>query len=101
MVYLCPHSGRRLGKILKVYNELGEWLHDIDGDDQAVEWLESKAYLGVGSSRRITHLIKVEPDERKTAAAKIQRIGATTYREHVGDYYVWAHARVAKTWIIH
>ena len=97
MAMLCPISGRKLAQTLKVFNELNEMLHMVPGDEHVIEWLRSKAYIGIGSKRRITHLIKIEPDARMAIGA-LPRPPRTCTQEHLDGWRCWTHTGTAHTW---
>jgi hypothetical protein len=97
MAYLCPITNRKLAATLKVFNEHEEFLHEVPGDEHVVVWLRSKAYTGVGGKRRITHLIKIEPDARMVAGA-LQRPPKTVVKENLDGWRVWTHTGAADTW---
>lgn len=98
MAELCPQTGKKLAPVLHCHNELGEWLFDVRGDQQAAEWIASGAYLPTGSKGRITHLVKLAPDKRLLAADSIQRPPATCRAENLDGYRVYAHTSTAHTW---
>jgi len=100
MVYVCPNTGTRLAKKVRCFNELGELLYTVDGDDHVVEWLRSKAYIGVGSTRRITHLIKIEPDARTLAAGTLPTPPKTCTQENLDGWRCWTHTGVAHSWMM-
>lgn len=96
MKNICPLTGRQIRAVsLKVYAE-GEYRCEIPTTD-AIEGLRMGLYEGVGSRRAVHALVLLKrPDDEFPGLLPIQK--PTSYREHVGDSYVWQHAENAKTW---
>lgn len=99
MALLCPHTGRKIAASLKVFSEINEFLHMVPGDEHVVEWLRSHAYIGVGSKRRITHLIKIEPDAR-AVAGRLPRPPRTCTQENLDGWRCWTHTGAAHSWTV-
>lgn len=97
MAFLCPLTDRKIQAELKVFSEIHEYLHTVPGDEHVVEWLRSKAYIGIGSKRRITHLIKIEPDAR-AVVGPLPRPPRTCTQENLDGWRCWTHTGVAHTW---
>jgi len=99
MALLCPITGRKIAASLKVYSETKEYLHSAPGDADAVEWLRSHAYIGIGSKRRITLLIKIEPDARATIG-ELPRSPRTCTQEYLAGWRCWTHTGAAHSWTL-